>query len=130
MSESNGWTSSGRSPMPINLTGIPVSYFIENDDKLFWAKLVPHRNEMSETVGYKINSTNKSVIYIPDIDSWEKWDTSIIDIVRKNDLLFLFKITNNLFLSNLILLFSSKINGKTICINNSFLFLVLFGEDQ
>jgi hypothetical protein len=33
------------------MTGIPVSYFIENDDKLFWAKLVPHRSEDESITG-------------------------------------------------------------------------------
>ena len=50
---------------------------------------VPHRNELSETVGYKIRSKTKSVIYIPDIDAWDAWDRDILDVVRKNDLLFL-----------------------------------------
>ena len=40
-------------------------------------------------------------------------------------LLFLFKITNNLFRSNFIISFSSNINGKTIWINNCFLFFEL-----
>lgn len=36
---------------------------------------VPHRDEFSETVGYKIIGPNKSVLFIPDIDRWEGWDT-------------------------------------------------------
>ena len=32
---------------------------------------VPHRNEYSETVGYRIQSSRHSVLYIPDIDSWD-----------------------------------------------------------
>ena len=51
--------------------------------------LVPHRNEMSETVGYKINSNQKSAIYIPDIDSWSEWDNSIVDLIKHNDYLFI-----------------------------------------
>jgi pyrroloquinoline quinone biosynthesis protein B len=39
--------------------------------------LVPHRDEFSETVGYKITINNKSLIFIPDIDKWEKWETNI-----------------------------------------------------
>ena len=50
---------------------------------------VPHRNELSETVGYKMQSNNKSVIYIPDIDSWEEWNLNIIDVVKQNDILML-----------------------------------------
>ncbi len=51
--------------------------------------LVPHRNEMSETVGYAIKTKQKSVIYIPDIDSWDDWDVDVVNIIKKNDLLFL-----------------------------------------
>jgi len=38
---------------------------------------VPHRDEYSETVGFMIRSENKKVIFIPDIDKWEKWDRDI-----------------------------------------------------
>ena len=34
---------------------------------------VPHRDEYSETVGYKIIGPNKTALFIPDIDKWEKW---------------------------------------------------------
>lgn len=37
--------------------------------------LVPHRQEYSEVVGYRIEGPNRSVLFIPDIDSWEEWDT-------------------------------------------------------
>lgn len=46
---------------------------------------VPHRDEFSETVGYLIESSNRSVLFIPDIDKWEKWEESIIDWIRKVD---------------------------------------------
>ena len=50
---------------------------------------VPHRNELSETVGYKVQSDKKSVIYIPDVDSWEECGFNILDMVSQNDYLFL-----------------------------------------
>ena len=50
--------------------------------------LVPHRNELSETVGYRISS-DKNIIYLPDIDSWDEWDQDIVDVVKNNDVLFL-----------------------------------------
>ena len=53
------------------------------------AFLVPHRNELSETVGYRINNKNKTMIYIPDIDSWEDWDIDINTLIKKNDILIL-----------------------------------------
>ena len=50
---------------------------------------MPHRNEFSETVGFKIKSKDKSLVYISDIDSWEYWDMDINYIIKSNDILFL-----------------------------------------
>ena len=50
---------------------------------------VPHRDEFSETVGFKIQSPERSAIFIPDIDKWEKWERNIIDETAKVDLAFL-----------------------------------------
>ena len=47
--------------------------------------LVPHRDEYSETVGYKIQGPNKSLVFIPDIDKWDKWKLNIQEIVKEND---------------------------------------------
>ena len=50
---------------------------------------VPHRDEYSETVGYKIMTKDKSLIFIPDIDKWQKWDRNLVDFVKENDVLLL-----------------------------------------
>lgn len=47
--------------------------------------LVPHRDEYSETVGYRIDGPHKSAVFIPDIDKWALWDTDIRDVVRSVD---------------------------------------------
>jgi pyrroloquinoline quinone biosynthesis protein B len=46
---------------------------------------VPHRDEFSETVGYRIDGPLKSLVFIPDIDKWSKWQINIIDIVENSD---------------------------------------------
>jgi pyrroloquinoline quinone biosynthesis protein B len=46
---------------------------------------VPHRDEYSETVGYRIDGPNKSAVFIPDIDKWESWSIDIRDIIRGVD---------------------------------------------
>ena len=46
---------------------------------------VPHRDEFSETAGFKILSSNKKYLFIPDIDKWEKWKTHIVEAVRSVD---------------------------------------------
>ena len=50
---------------------------------------VPHRDEFSETVGFTIVGPNESLIYIPDIDKWAKWETSIMEEIQKVDLAYL-----------------------------------------
>jgi pyrroloquinoline quinone biosynthesis protein B len=50
---------------------------------------VPHRDEYSETVGFKIIGPEKSVLFIPDIDKWSKWETSIIEAIKDADYAFL-----------------------------------------
>lgn len=37
---------------------------------------VPHRDEYSETVGYRIAGPSRSVLFLPDIDKWSRWDSS------------------------------------------------------
>ena len=51
--------------------------------------LVPHRDEFSETVGYKIEGEHKSALFIPDINKWELWERDIIEEVKKVDYAFL-----------------------------------------
>jgi len=46
---------------------------------------VPHRNEYSDTFGFKIRGRQATLLYIPDIHSWEAWDRSIVEEVKKAD---------------------------------------------
>ena len=46
---------------------------------------VPHRDEFSETVGYRIDGPSKSLVFIPDIDKWSKWHIDIIEVVENSD---------------------------------------------
>lgn len=53
---------------------------------------VPHRQEYSEVVGFRIDGPNRSVLFIPDIDKWEDWDregTRVEDLIVKVDVAFL-----------------------------------------
>lgn len=50
---------------------------------------VPHRDEYSETVGYKISGPNKKVLFIPDIDKWQKWNKNILQEIQLVDYAFL-----------------------------------------
>lgn len=46
---------------------------------------VPHRDEYSETVGFVIKGPNKSALFIPDIDAWEKWDRDLVEVLKTVD---------------------------------------------
>lgn len=50
--------------------------------------LVPHRDEFSETVGFVIASDRKRILFIPDIDKWERWDRSIEKVLAGVDIAF------------------------------------------
>lgn len=46
---------------------------------------VPHRDEYSETVGFVVQGPHKRVLYLPDIDKWERWERPIEGLVRSVD---------------------------------------------
>jgi pyrroloquinoline quinone biosynthesis protein B len=50
---------------------------------------VPHRDEDSDTVAWIIAGPSKKLLWLPDIDKWEKWDRPIEDVVRTVDYAFL-----------------------------------------
>lgn len=60
-----------------------------NNDLQIIPFLVPHRDEYSETIGYKIIGPNKKVLFIPDIDKWEKWNKDIRKEIAEVDYAFI-----------------------------------------
>lgn len=50
---------------------------------------VPHRDEFSETAGFRINTRSKKYLFIPDIDKWEKWNKKIVLEVERADIALL-----------------------------------------
>lgn len=62
------------------------------DDLTVRPFLVPHRQEYSEVVGYRIDGPNKSLLFIPDIDSWRELDAqgiAIEDLIAAVDVAYL-----------------------------------------
>ena len=54
--------------------------------------LVPHRQEYSEVVAYRIEGPEQSVLFLPDIDSWKEWDalgTRLEDVLDTVDVAYL-----------------------------------------
>lgn len=62
-------------PLPGALTVVPI--------------IVPHRDEFSETVGFRIGHLSTSMLFIPDIDKWEKWDRSLGNEVKSSRYAFI-----------------------------------------
>lgn len=50
---------------------------------------VPHRDEFTETVGYKVSAGYKNLVFIPDIDKWDKWDVDIKEVIIESDIALL-----------------------------------------
>jgi pyrroloquinoline quinone biosynthesis protein B len=46
---------------------------------------VPHRDELSDTVGFLMNGPSRSLLYVPDIDKWERWERPLADEVARVD---------------------------------------------
>ena len=79
----------------INLNNISVinmdpdqSVQLSNDIQII-PFLVPHRDEFSETVGFKIKGPNKSILFIPDIDKWGKWNKDLALELKTVDAAFI-----------------------------------------
>lgn len=70
----------------IRLMRLEDNQRVELSDRLtVTPMLVPHRDEYTETVGYRIEGPNKSAVFIPDISKWDRWDTDIREIIRSVD---------------------------------------------
>lgn len=50
---------------------------------------VPHRDEYSETAGFRINAGHKHYLFIPDINKWDKWNKDIMSEVQRCDIALL-----------------------------------------
>lgn len=50
---------------------------------------VPHRDEFSETIGVVIHGPTFSILFIPDIDKWEQWETRLEDALATVDVALL-----------------------------------------
>jgi pyrroloquinoline quinone biosynthesis protein B len=49
---------------------------------------VPHRDEYSDTHGFLVRGPTRSLLWLPDIDKWEKWDRRIEDVIAGVDVAY------------------------------------------
>ena len=84
--EKNGPWSQLVSIENVKLQPIQENGFVQLNSRLqVRAFRVPHRDEFSETVGYEIKSQGKRLVFIPDIDKWQKWSESLEGLVKSAD---------------------------------------------
>lgn len=44
---------------------------------------VPHRDELSDTVGFLLRGPKRTVLYVPDTDSWRAWKKPLLDVLAE-----------------------------------------------
>jgi pyrroloquinoline quinone biosynthesis protein B len=50
---------------------------------------VPHRDEYSETVGFIVRGPTRTILWLPDIDKWERWSTPLESILQRVDVAYI-----------------------------------------
>jgi pyrroloquinoline quinone biosynthesis protein B len=50
---------------------------------------VPHRAEYTDTYAFLVKGPDRALLYLPDIDKWERWDQRIEDWIAKVDVALL-----------------------------------------
>lgn len=50
---------------------------------------VPHRGEYTETAGLVVHGPSRSVLYLPDVDQWERWSCPVEDRIAAVDVAYL-----------------------------------------
>ncbi|MGH9368008.1 MAG: MBL fold metallo-hydrolase, partial [Thermoanaerobaculia bacterium] len=64
----------------------PGKEFALSENLRATALRVPHRDEDSDTVAYLVAGPRRRVLWLPDIDRWEKWDRKPEDFAADPDL--------------------------------------------
>lgn len=50
---------------------------------------VPHRDEFSETLGFKIEGEKSSAVFIPDIDSWNNLENGLFELITTSGRIYI-----------------------------------------
>ncbi|HVQ54867.1 MAG TPA: MBL fold metallo-hydrolase [Thermoanaerobaculia bacterium] len=59
----------------------PGVEFALTPDLRVTAYRVPHRDEDSDTVAFLVRGPDRKLLWLPDIDKWEKWDRKLADFL-------------------------------------------------
>ncbi|HEV7574194.1 MAG TPA: MBL fold metallo-hydrolase [Thermoanaerobaculia bacterium] len=66
--------------------GVPIAL---NERITITPLRVPHRDEYSETVGFIVRGPTHSILWLPDIDKWEKWTTPLESVLAQVDVAYI-----------------------------------------
>jgi len=66
--------------------GVPIAL---NERITMTPLRVPHRDEYSETVGFIVRGPSRSILWLPDIDKWEKWSTPLESVLTRVDVAYI-----------------------------------------
>lgn len=70
----------------LELRDMPLDGAVELRDGLrVSAMLVPHRDEFSDTLAFVIRGPRRALLYLPDIDKWERWERRLEDVLAEVD---------------------------------------------
>jgi pyrroloquinoline quinone biosynthesis protein B len=70
----------------IELRELAVDQTIDLTDELSITALrVPHRDEFSDTLAFVVRGPRRALLYLPDIDKWERWDRKLEDVLAGVD---------------------------------------------
>jgi pyrroloquinoline quinone biosynthesis protein B len=47
---------------------------------------VPHRDEYADTIGFILRGPRRSLLYVPDTDSWDRWDPPLTELLDGIDI--------------------------------------------
>lgn len=50
---------------------------------------VPHRDEFSETVAWRVHGPDRSALWLPDIDKWARWEVPLLRALEEVDVAYL-----------------------------------------
>ena len=67
----------------------PETPFTLDGDLKVTPFLVPHRDEYTDTLGYRVDGPNRSLVYIPDSAPWRKWRAPLKDRLQGVDVALL-----------------------------------------
>jgi pyrroloquinoline quinone biosynthesis protein B len=74
----------------IELVDLAADTRIEINERLAVTPLlVPHRDEFSETVAFVISGPTRRVLFLPDIDKWQRWERHIEEVLATVDVAYL-----------------------------------------